>query len=222
MPNTVDLSTLRVDASKQLSLVQSGMMSMPDYIAALTTAQGIKACWDTPMRYVIDLGKGLKDPFGADLTIPELQQVVKALMPSPLQSAGKIIILRGPMPGWVSGLVARVCYAADVVVEALDRAQGGLLVQVNLAKLERDRVRLVSPDTQERTRDGGNGWVLCNTSQIQYRRRQNAREFDYQGVLTLALLETRDSRHSEPRAQVQDSQGYYAWVNDLSDLEDAL
>ena len=221
MPNTVDLSTLSVDASKQLSLVQAGQMSMLDYVAALTTTQGITASWETVDCYVIDLGRGLKDPFGADLTIPELQEVVKALMPSPLQSAGKQIVLRGPMPGWVSGLVARVCYAADVIVEALDRAQGSMLVQVHLAKLERDQVRLVHPDTQERTRDVGNGWVIVSTSQVQYRRRVSAPPFDYKGVLTLALLETRDSRHSEPRAQVQDSNGYYAWVDHLDNLEDA-
>lgn len=220
MPNTVDLSSLQVDASKQLSFVQAGQMSLPDYLGALAQSQGVNATWQGD-TYIIDFGRGLRDPFGSDLTIPELIEIIKALMPSPLQSAGKHIVLRGPMPGWVSGLIARVCYAADVEVEALDRAQGGLPVRVALARLERDHVRLISPDTHEQEYPAGPGQVRVRTSQLQYYRKALGAPFDYHGVLELVFLETHSTRQAAPRAQVRDSHGYFAWVDNLSNLEDS-
>jgi hypothetical protein len=203
MPNTVDLSNLNVDPSKQLSLVSSGLMSMSDYLKGLT-AQGVSGSWISPYQYVIDFGpKGFRDPFGSALTTPEQEQVVKALMPSPLRSAGKEILLRGPMPKWVSGLVARVCYAAEVRVEVVDRV-GGKKLQVSLAKLERDQVRLVRPDTLEQEVEEGKGRVYVKTRQLSYRRPSDGPKFDYYGALNLVMLELRDPLHPRPRAQVQD------------------
>jgi hypothetical protein len=104
-------------------------------------------------------------------------------------------------------------------METADKGTG-MMTRRKIEKLERDRVRLITPDTAEKTRDLGNGRVMVTTSQIQYHRRASAAPFDYNGVLMLARLETHDSRHSDPRAQVQDGQGYYGWVNNLNDLED--
>jgi hypothetical protein len=122
------------------------------------------------------------------------------------------------MPGAVAALITRVCYAAQVVVEILDR-NTGMVIEVPVEKLERDGVRLVRPDTAETTRDIGSGWVLCQTSQLSYRRRKSAPAFNFQGNLELVFIETNSSRQSAPRAQITDGT-YFAWVDDLRHLED--
>ncbi len=219
MPNTIQLHTLPpIAAGKRLADVQAGRMTMAQYLTELGQTCGVTAGWTPQGDYLIDFGRGVTDPSGLLLDIGELLEVVKALMPSPLRSAGRTIRLRGPMPGAAAALVARVCYAARLVVEVQDR-QTGLIRDVPIDRLERDRVRLVAPDGNERETALGNGWVLARTSQLSYRRPAAGPRFAYQGTLELVFLETRAHQQGAPRAQVYDGR-YYAWVDDLAHLED--
>ncbi|HEU4322162.1 MAG TPA: hypothetical protein VFS21_03350 [Roseiflexaceae bacterium] len=215
----VQLQGLAIDPAKDLARVQTGTLALADYLAALAQHQGVSAGWTPGGEYEIDFGRGLKDPSGADLTVPEIAQLVRALIPSALQSAGKRIRLRGPMLGFVSGLVKAECYAADVVVEVLDRAQGGLLTTVQLAPLERARVRLRNPDSAESSTALGGQWLNISTSQLSYRRRVGRALFNYRGSLDLVFIDAQ-ARPGQLRAQVCDGL-YYAWVNDVAHLEDA-
>jgi len=220
MGNTVRLSSIApVAQGKRLADAQAGRITMAHYLQEMCAAQGASFGWQPGGEYLIDFGKGILDPSGQPLDIHEVIQVAKAMMPSPLRSAGKVLRLRGPMPGAVAAMITRVCYAAQVVVELLDRTTG-MVIEVPIEQLERDGVRLVTPDTAESTRDIGNGWVSCVTSQISYRRRKASSPFAYGAPrLELVFIETRSRHHSAPRAQVSDGR-YYAWVNDLAQLED--
>jgi len=219
MPGTVQLSTIpTITPHTRLALVQAGQLSLADYLGELAQAQGCRFGWQPDGSWLIDFGKGILDPSGVPLDILEVLEVVKAMMPSPLRSAGKTIRLRGPMPGAAAALITRVCYAATVVVEILDRTTG-LVREIPITRLERDGVRLVRPDPIEHVQDVGGGWVVARTSQLEYRRRATGRPFAVTARLELVFLETNSRRHAAPRAQVTDGT-YFAWVNDLAHLED--
>lgn len=222
MGNTVRLDLLPpIQGGKLLSQVQDGRMPVTEYLEQLRKAQGVHAGWDPAGAiWTIDFGKGILDPSGQPLDIEEVLEVVKALMPSPLRSAGKTIVLRGPMPAAAAALVCRVCYAARVVIEVLDRTTG-MVRSIPIDKLERDRVRLVRPDTAETLRDIGNGWVEATTTQLTYRRRQNGPRFGYAQPVDLVFLETANPQRPGVRCQVYDGR-YYAWVNNPAHLEDVL
>lgn len=221
MGNTVRLSSIApVAQGKRLADAQAGRITMAQYLNEMCAAQGASFGWQGNGEYLIDFGKGILDPSGQPLDIHEVLEVAKAMMPSPLRSAGNVLRLRGPMPGAVAAMITRVCYAAQVIVEILDR-NTGMVIEVPIEKLERDGVRLVRPDTAESTRDIGNGWVMCQTSQLSYRRRKTAPSFNFQAPrLELVFIETNSSRQSAPRAQITDG-NYFAWVDNLGDLEDA-
>lgn len=237
MGNTVRFSSIaQAGKEKRFADLQSGTITIPDYLNELNAARSVQSFW-SGTEYVIDFGRGIADPnispdldprgqpANYDLTLPEIEQIIRALMPSPLESAGKTIRLRGPMPGFAAALICRECYAATVIVESLDRAQGGQVIGMPIEKLGRDLVRLVQPDTSEIVKRNNNGVLLIETSQISYRRSQKQPPFGYYDILNLAFIETnaRDRRGNlvPPKAQVQDQQGIYAWVYDLADLEDA-
>lgn len=219
MPGTVNLSLLQTTTGSRLALVQAGQLTLDAYMQEIGQTQGCRFGWQPDGSWLIDFGRGILDPSGQTLDILEVLEVVKAMMPSPLRSAGKTIRLRGPMPGAAAALITRVCYAARVIVEVLDRTTG-LVREIPVEKLERDRVRLVRPDTTELARDIGGGWVIVRTTQLEYRRRSLAPAFAYGNVLELAFLETNSARHAGARAQVYDGR-HFAWVNDLEHLVDA-
>jgi hypothetical protein len=221
MGNTVRLSSIApIAQGKRLADAQAGRITMAQYLVEMCAAQGASFGWQPNGEYLLDFGKGILDPSGQPLDIHEVLEVAKAMMPSPLRSAGNVLRLRGPMPGAVAALITRVCYAAQVVVEILDR-NTGMVIEVPIAKLERDGVRLITPDTAESWRDIGNGWVMARTSQLSYRRRKSAPAFGYQSRLDLVFIETNAAHQKAPRAQVTDGT-YFAWVDDLRHLEDVV
>jgi len=219
MPNnTVRLLELQAPPGTRLADVKDGRLAWNDYLAALRSARGAAGGWQADGSWLIDFGQGIADPGGAPLDIADVLAIVRQLMPSPLRSAGKTIVLRGPMPGAAAALVCRVCYAADVVIEVIDRATGTTR-RIAVDRMERDRVRLVNPDRAERLRDVGGGMVEARTRQLIYRRPRAAPPFAYDRVLELVFLETRSPRRAGVRAQVYDGR-YFAWVDDLDALED--
>jgi hypothetical protein len=219
MPNnTVRLSELLAPTGTLLSDVRDGRMSWSDYLSALRTSRSMAWGWQPDGSWLIDFGQGIADPCDKPLDINDVLAIVRQIMPTPLRSAGKTIVLRGPMPGATVALVCRVCYAANVVIEVVDRATGTVR-RVEIERMARDRVRLVNPDCAETLRDVGNGIVEVRTSQIVYRRTRTAPPFAYHNDLELVFLETRSPRRSNIRAQVYDGR-YYAWVDDVSNLED--
>jgi len=219
MPNnTVRLDTLQAPAGTRLADVKDGRLPWADYLAALAGARGVSGGWQADGSWLIDFGQGIADPSGAPLDIADVLAIVRQIMPSPLRSAGKTIVLRGPMPGAAAALVCRVCYAADVVIEVIDRTTGTTR-RIAVDRMERDRVRLVKPDRAETLRDVGNGMVEARTSQLVYRRPRAAPPFAYDRALELVFLETRSPRRANIRAQVYDGR-YFAWVDDLNALED--
>lgn len=223
---TVNLGNLpKPTPTKMFAQVVSGAMTMSAYHKELETHQGVTAGWVDPYTYVIDTGKGIKDPNPANPAAPqwlstlEYVEVFKSLLPTPLESAGKVIRLRGPVAGTATGLVARICYAATIEVEVLTPGIGMIDV-VTLEKLAIDKVRLVNPDTRESTRRVGHR-LWCETSQLKYKRSQGQPSFDFTGVLDLHFIETHSPwGHSRVRLQVKDKNNYFAWINDPSDLQD--
>lgn len=222
MPNnTVRLDRLpQITAGSRLADVKAGTITLAEYLHALEQRQGVRAGWQPDGSYLIDFGKGILDPNGLPLDIGEVLEIVKALMPSPLASALKTIRLRGPMPAAAAALVCRVCYAATIIIEVIDRTTG-MIREVPIEKLDRDWVRLVNPDTNERERDLGDGYVEVRTSQLRYRRRKNGPRFNYTGELQLALIETNNPQRPRAAAQVFDGR-YHAWVDNLNDLADVV